>query len=114
MSSKRILHVCFDPAQLLSRERLLMEQGYEVYTVLGQDGLMAVRRLSDFDLVLIGNEGSLRDRHNAVRRLKEQLFPAPIVALCGEVEDLPEADYQVSTVGPSTWYDAVADCMRRC
>lgn len=114
MTGKRILYVCFDPALVLSRERALLSKGYHVSTVLGHDGLMAARELGDFDLILIGDEGSLPERSDSIRQLKEQFFPHPIIALCHGVEHIPDADYQISTGDPKPWSDAVEDCLREC
>ncbi|MGC2108400.1 MAG: hypothetical protein WA655_02720 [Candidatus Korobacteraceae bacterium] len=114
MTGKRILYVCFDPALVLSRERALLSKGYDVSTVLGHDGLMAARELGDFDLILIGDEGSLPERSDSIRQLKEQFFPHPIIALCHGVEHIPDADYQISTGDPKPWSDAVEDCLREC
>ena len=91
-----------------------MSMGYEVTTVLGQDGLLAVRQIEDFDFVLIGDEGTLHEREAAARWLKEELCPLPIIALCRGLESVRAADYQVSTAEPKNWFDAVADCIRRC
>src|ERR1039458_2375046 len=38
MREERILYVCHDPAALVSGERILMGRGYQVCTVLGEDG----------------------------------------------------------------------------
>ena len=113
MTGKRILYVCFDPALVLPRERALLSKGYDVATVLGQDGLMAAQDVGDYDLILIGDEGSLRERCNSIRLLKEQFFPHPIIALCHGVEHLPDADYQISTGDPKPWFDAVGECLRQ-
>ena len=114
MAGKRILYVCFNPVLLVSRERALLSEGYDVRTVLGQDGLMAAKEVGDFDLVLIGDEGSLRERSNSIRQLKQEVFPPPIIALCHGVEHIPDADYQVSTGDAKPWFAAVGDCLRHC
>ena len=50
MAGGLILYVCYDPAVLLICERLLMGEGYDVVTVLGTDGLMALSQVEHFDL----------------------------------------------------------------
>jgi len=79
---QRILHVCYHPAALVSRERLLMNMGYQVYTVLGEDGLMALMGTDFFDFALIGDEAPLAQRQDAVRLLNERYPDAPVIALC--------------------------------
>jgi hypothetical protein len=112
MAGERILYVCFDPALLMDRERELVSQGYTVYTVLGQDGMLAVRNLHDFDFILIGDEGSLPERQGSIRRLHDNSSPPPIIALCRDVEHIAGADYEVPTYEPKAWFEAVADCIR--
>ena len=112
MPGKRILYVCFDPKLLVRRERLLLDQGFEVSTVLGLDGLLAAKHVRDYDLVVLGDEGSLGDRHNSVQRLKESYFPPPILALCRGIEKVPGADYQISTAGSDAWSDNLGEYIR--
>ncbi len=114
MAGERILYVCFDPAMLVGRERLLMTQGYEVRTVLGHDGLLGSKQLSDFDFILIGDEGSLVERQNSARLLRERHFPPPIIALFRDTDHVMGADFEVSTGEPRGWCDSLADCIRRC
>lgn len=114
MAGERILHVCYHPALLLSRERLLMSRGYQVFTVLGADGLMALSQVDDFDFVLVGDEGPLAERQSALVWLKEEYPRTPVIALCHGVEYLPGSDYQVSTVDAEDWINGVADCVKRC
>ena len=115
MAGERILYVCFDPALLLLRERVLIALGFDVYTILGRDGLIGTREINDYDFILVGDEGTLQERQSSVKRLKEEeLSPPPIIALCRGAEDVPGADYQVSTAEPRNWFDAVSDCIRRC
>lgn len=114
MAGERILYVCFDPALLILRERLLMAEGYEVDTVLGQDGVMAVKQIRDVDFVLVGDEGSLLERQRSVYRLKEEFFSPPIIALRRPSERLSDVDYQITTKDPKGWCEALADCIRRC
>ena len=85
---ERVLHVCYDPAALLSRERLLMSMGYQICTVLGEDGLMALAGTDFFDFALIGEEGSLAQRQSAVRLLQEQYPAAPVIALCHDSDKI--------------------------
>lgn len=105
MATKRILFVCFEPASLLQRERVIVSHGYEVQTVLGLDGLMATNNIPEFCFVLIGDEGPLSARQKSVRWLKEELAPVPIITLCRGAESFPEADYQVSASDPDSWFD---------
>ena len=112
MAGERILYVCFDPSFLAQRERLLMRQGYEVYTVLGIDGLMATERLEDFDFILIGDEGTVKDRENSVRRLKQESPMVPVIALNRGRDHLAGANYQVSAADMDSWFDGVVDQIR--
>ena len=112
MAGERILFVCFDPASLIPRERLLLAQGYEVCTVLGLDGLMAAKHIQDFDFILIGDEGPLVERQKSVRWLKEESPLVPIIMLCRVLEHVAGVDYRVSTADPNTWFDAVVDRIR--
>src|SRR5580704_6128125 len=114
MATERILYACYDPALLIRRERLLMGEGYTVITVLGTDGLTALRQVDEFDVVLIGDEGPLSDRQSALLWLKEEFPRIPVIALSPGSEDLPGSDYQVVTSGSEDWIKAVADCVRRC
>jgi hypothetical protein len=112
MLCDRILYVCFDPALLLSRERVLLTRDYEVSTVLGADGLLALPNVEDFDFILIGDEGPLAQRRKAVRYVRQQEPHAPVIALCHGREELPEADHEISTADPKAWLDAVDHCIR--
>ncbi len=112
MAGERILYVCFDPALLVARERLLMESGYQVYTVLGTDGLMALRPADDVDFILVGDEGPLAERQKAVRWLKEELLDATTIALYRGHDYIAGADYQVSAADAEAWLDEMADCIR--
>jgi hypothetical protein len=113
MAGERILYVCFDPALLISRERLLLEEEFEVETVLGQDGVMSISHLHDIDYVLIGDEGSLPERQSTIRRLKEGSVLPPIVALCRPTERLRDADYQILAENAESWCRALASHVRR-
>jgi hypothetical protein len=46
MAGGLILYVCYDPAMLLPRERILVSEGYQVFIVLGTDGLMALSQFT--------------------------------------------------------------------
>lgn len=109
MAGERVLYVCYDPALLVSRERLLMSEGYQVVTVLGVDGLMALSQVDEFDFVLIGDEGPLAERQSALLWLKEEYPRTPVIALCHGVEHLPGSDYQVSSGDSEAWLNAVDD-----
>jgi hypothetical protein len=113
MAGECILFVCFDPALLMPRERPLLAQGYEVRTVFGLDGLMSAEHIPDFDFILIGDEGPLKNRRTAIRWLKKESPLSPVIALCPRVEHLPGADFQVSTADPEAWLDEVADHIER-
>jgi hypothetical protein len=113
MDGDRILYVCFNPTMLVSRERVLMSRDYDVCTVLGADGLQAVPNLEEFDFVLIGDEGPLPQRRSAVRYLRQQMPPVRVIALCRDREEIPGADYEVSTADPRTWPDEVVICIRQ-
>ncbi len=114
MAGERILYVCHDPALLLTRERLLMSEGYQVFTVLGVDGLMALSQVDEFDFVLLGDEGPLAERLNALVWLKEEYPRTPVIALSRGVEQLPGSDYRVMATDSEDWIHGVADCIRRC
>jgi hypothetical protein len=113
MAGERILYVCFDPTFLAQRERSLLRQGYEVYTVLGLDGLMSTERVDDYDFILIGDEGTVKDRENSVRRLKQESPMVPVIALNRNREHLAGANYQVSVMDMNSWFDAVADSIQQ-
>lgn len=89
--AERVLHVCYDPAALVSRERLLMSMGYQICTVLGQDGLMALMGTDFFDFALTGDEGSLAQRQSAVRLLNERHPDAPVITLCHDSHEIEGA-----------------------
>jgi hypothetical protein len=108
MAGKRVLFVCFEPASLVQRERVITSHGFEVDTVLGLDGLMAASNIQEFAFILIGDGGPLSARQKSVRWLKEELAPAPIVMLCRGPENFPEADYQVPASDPDCWFDIVS------
>jgi hypothetical protein len=112
MDDYKILYVCFNPALLLSRERLLLGRDYDVYTVLGADGLLALQSIEAFDFVLVGDEGPLTQRRKAVRQLRQFVPAPPVIALCRGTEDVPGADYEISTADPDAWLDIVADFIR--
>ena len=113
MAGERILYICFDPALLLLRERVLIALGFDVYTILGRDGLIGTREINDYDFILVGDEGSLKERQGSVERIRnEEPSPPPIIALCRGVEDVLGADYRISTAEPRNWFDAVSDCIR--
>ncbi len=114
MAGERIVYVCYDPAWLVSRERLLLSEGYRVVTVLGSDGLMAPNQVDESDFVLLGDEGALPDRQNALLWLKEEYPRTPVIALSRGSEQLTGSDYQVVTTSTEDWIQAVADCIRRC
>jgi hypothetical protein len=114
MADERILHVCYDPTLLLARERLLIAQGYQVFTVFGVDGLTALSQIDGFDFVLMGDEGPLAERQSSVVWLKEGYPQIPVIALCHGVENLHGSDYKISTVDAQDWIDAVVDCVERC
>jgi len=114
MAGERILYVCYDPAWLVLRERVLLGEGYQVSTVLGTDGLMALSQVDEFDFVLLGDEGPLPDRQNALLWLKDEFPRAPVIALSRGAEHLPGSDCRVINSGSDDWIQAVADCIRRC
>ena len=104
----KILYVCFNPAALASRECLLLSMGYEVQTVLGKDGVMALDGADGFDVALIGDEGPQEERQCAICLLKKTYSDAPVIALCDDSEKFPEADLHALSADPDTWRDAVA------
>jgi hypothetical protein len=112
MAGERILYVCFDAESLVQRERTLLRQGFDVYTVLGLDGVLSVRRITDFDFILIGDEGSLPERENSIRHLKEDSVPVPVIALSRAREHLSGADYHVLASDPEAGFDSLADRIR--
>lgn len=71
MAGERVLYVCFDPTTVLDRERSLLDCGYEVHTVLGRDGLMAVQHIDDVEFIVIGDEGVLSERQR-FRRMAQR------------------------------------------
>ncbi len=114
MAGERILYVCYDAALLLSRERLLMREDYQVRTVLGTDGLMALTQIDEFDFVLLGDEGPLGERQSALLWLNDECPNTPVISLCHGPEPLPGSDYRVSTADSEDWISVVADCIKRC
>lgn len=108
MGEERLLYVCYDRTTLVSRERLLMSMGYQVCTVLGNDGLMAQRDVDYFDFALIGDEGSLSQRQAAARRLKESCPHTSVIAICHETEKIEGTDHHVSSADPGIWPDILA------
>jgi len=111
MGTKRVLYVQYDPAQMVSRERLLMTAGHEVTTVLGTDGLLARRDVSAFDLILLGETASPDERTAAILWLKEQALRVPIVALCWPNEDLSQSDDRILLADCNAWFTTVATCL---
>jgi len=102
---ERALYICYDPGTLIVRERLLVEMGYEVRTVLGNDGLMAMEGTDYFDFALVGDEGTLAERESAVSLLKKTYPHTPVIVLCRDSERIPETDYHISADDPETWPD---------
>lgn len=108
IADERLLYICYDPTVLLSRERLLMNMGYQVCTVLGGDGLMARMEIDYFDFAIIGDEGPLAERQAAVRLLKETYPHTPVIALCRDAEKIEGPDYHVSSADADIWPVVVA------
>jgi hypothetical protein len=108
MGEERLLYVCYERTTLVARERLLMSMGYQVCTVLGNDGLMALIDVEHFDFALIGDEGSPAEKQAAVRQLKERYPHTPVIAICHETEKIEGTDYQVSSADPDIWPDIFA------
>lgn len=113
MAGERILHVCYDPSQLMERERLLLGHGYEVITVLGTDGVVSLLPAGHYDLVVVGDGGPIEERERAISWVKENLPQTPVIALCRLHEHLSGADFQTSTTDRKTWVSLVADCIER-
>jgi hypothetical protein len=114
MAGERILYVCFDPEFLVQRERALLSHGFNVYTVLGLDGVLSIGRVADFDFILIGDEGPLPDREDSIRHFKEDAVPVPVIALSRTREHLSGADYHVLACDPDTGFESLADRIRNC
>ncbi len=113
MAGERILYVCCDPTVVVSRERLLVAEGFDVHTVLGPDGILAAKQISDFDYVLIGDEGSALERQKAIGRVREGFFPPPIIALCQPSERLRNVDYVIIAQERHSWCDSLVNFIRR-
>jgi hypothetical protein len=109
---KRILYVCYDHTVLVSRERLLQGMGYQVCAVLGQDGLLALKDDSPFDLALIGDEGSLAQQQRAARLLKELYPKVSIITTSHGYEKVPGTNYSISSAD-AAWPESAADGGRR-
>jgi hypothetical protein len=110
---KRILYICYDPAVLALRECFLLGMGYQVCTVQGQDGLLALQDDISLDLVLIGDEGSLAEQQRTARSVNEMYPRASIISLCHGSEKVAEVDYSVSSAGLDAWPDSADNDSRR-
>jgi len=106
-NNNRVLHVCYKPSLLLDQEKLLVERGYEVVTVLGTDGLLAARELNNYDLILLAEGASSGERGVAVRFLTDQISFVPILAVGWPDTDLMGVGQPIQAGDPELVLNAI-------
>jgi hypothetical protein len=81
MAAQKIIYVCFDFSKLVSSELALLEMGYDVTTVLGMDGVLALSLDADYSRVILG-DGAVEDREYVEQWLKGNYPDIPVIPMC--------------------------------
>jgi len=107
----KVLHVAFEPQLHGVRHRLMETSGYDVLTVVGENGIheMDLTALA-VDVVLVDCSASFERRWGLVRSLKLSYPEIPVVALRKDNTDDPIslADHNASLASPADWLDTIA------
>jgi len=83
MAAQRILYVSYNPATLIRDEQLLMLAGYEVDSVLGEDGLRACGSVAEYASVLIDDACPLSGRKKMISWLQSTYPKVDILPATG-------------------------------
>src|ERR1017187_662443 len=81
MAVQKIIYVCFDFSKLVSSELALLEMGYDVTTVLGTDGVLALSLDCDYSKVILG-DSAVEDREYVEQWLKGNYPDIPVIPMC--------------------------------
>jgi DNA-binding NarL/FixJ family response regulator len=108
---KKILHIAFEP-QLHGVQRRLMEtSGYNVLTVLGDNGVdeLDLAALA-VNVVVVDCSAPFEQRWALVRSLKLSYPEIPVIALRKDTTDDPIslADHNASLENPADWLHTIA------
>jgi len=105
-SSIRILSVASNEPLKTTRQLLLEQQGYEVYSVLALAEVEAIQPEDKMDLALIGH-GFRGPEKRKIARAVNQHFPGlPILEMCFHSPEIPGADFLL-TDSPSELIKAI-------
>jgi len=107
----KILHIAFEP-QLHGVQRRLMEtSGYNVLTVLGDNGVdeLDLAALA-VNVVVLDYSAPFEQRWGLVRSLKLNYPEIPVIALREDAADdtISLADHNASLQNPAEWLDTIA------
>ena len=107
MAGERILHVGYDPVLTELREGVLGRNGYEVVSAIGNEA--AKRAAEDsFDLVIIGNGGTVEERAEIVKWFAKRRIKLPVLVMrAGPDEHFPQATVEFIGATPEDWISSI-------
>jgi len=106
-----VFQIAYDETLLITRAELLKNRGYEVSSVLGNDGAKHILdRRERYRLFIVGHAAARETREEMVRWLKVNFPDTKILALNPPHHaKLAEADYNLILNGPEEWLSVVAN-----
>jgi DNA-binding response OmpR family regulator len=104
----RVLQIGYYPMLLQTRHMMLEQDGYEVFSALGNEQAKQIAAARSFDAIVIGFSGTLPDRQELLRWIKQNVERTPVVMLQAHTNDkFPEADVLALSEDPKVWLAAV-------
>jgi len=103
MAGEKILHVGYDSLLIELREAVLHRHGFSVVTVKGNEAAKQTAPDS-FDLVIVGNGGTLEQRQDIVSWFAERWPNLPILVMhAAAEEEFPGATVEFIGDTPQDW-----------
>jgi hypothetical protein len=108
-SIKRFFQIDYDEQARVRRADLLINHGYGVISVLGNEAAkLLLSSIQHYDLFIVGSAASEGTRKEIVDWLKEKYPTVKILALNPPHQQVTNADYNVTENGPENWLPLVA------
>ncbi|HEY2391720.1 MAG TPA: hypothetical protein VGK22_11165 [Candidatus Angelobacter sp.] len=92
----KILSVAYSEALKTTRQLLLEQQGFSVYSVLNLAEIEAMEPLGTLDLALIGHGFRGSEKRKIAHIVNHHISGLPILEMCFQSPEIPGADFILS------------------